>query len=672
MPLVSGTQFGPYEIVSALGAGGMGEVYRAHDARIGREVALKVLPDLFATDPERRARFQREAQMLGSLNHPNIAQICGVEDAGGTLALAMELVPGPTLAELIAGARGSANRRAGLPVADALAIAKQIAEALEAAHDKGIVHRDLKPANVKVTEDGVVKVLDFGLAKALDKPGAPNAEAMNSPTLTARGTELGVILGTAAYMAPEQARGKVVDKRADVWAFGCVLYEMLTGTRAFQGDDISDILAAVLRSEPDWSALPVDLPPALRAFLERCLLKDRGQRIADISTARFLLTDPALLSLGASAGALSPERARRWVRPSLLVGAALVAAGLGAAGAMRTLNRGEAPAGVAGLVRLAITLPDGDSVSEGGTLVYVAAGARRLDRRVVWVDRAGTVEPLPLPPRHYSELALSPDGQQIALQIEDGTHGVWIYDVARASLTPLAVTNGSSQAPVWTADAKHVVYRATRHGSRDLFWKATDGTSEEERLTPAGNGTQTPSSWSADGGIVAFTGSSEKTGGDIWFMNPASHATRTMFLATANNEWNARFSPNGRWLAYQSLESGRPEVYVQPFPGPGPRHLISTEGGIEPVWSADGRELFYLHRGAMMAVGITEVPVFAAAAPRRLFQGQFRQSATASSAYAVSKDGRRFLRIQAVHNEGPVTEVRVVLNWFDELRRPPG
>jgi eukaryotic-like serine/threonine-protein kinase len=900
MSLAAGARFGPYEIIDALGAGGMGEVYRARDARLGREVALKVLPELFAADPERRARFHREALLLASLNHSNIAQVYGVDDSTGVVVLAMELVPGRTLAAMITESRDDGNDRGGLPVADALAIARQIAEALEAAHQNGIVHRDLKPANVKVTDDRLVKVLDFGLAKALDVPGAPAAEAMNSPTLTARVTELGVILGSAAYMAPEQARGKSVDKRADVWAFGCVLYEMLTGTRAFQGEDVSDVLAAVLRTEPDWSALPPDLPPAVRALLLGCLVKDRAQRVADISTARFLLTDPSLLSLGSAAIGSSPARAGRSIRLSL-VAAALVIAVVGTAVAAHMLASVARPTRVPGLARLAITMPDGDvlpdlgvpllaispdgahvvytavhageahlfvraldslesrpipgtengvmpffspdglwvaffaqgklkkvslagsalqilgdaangrggswspngiiyfvpegsagvwavpasggppqevtrldpangevshrwpqllsggtdllftiwtgpgwdeqqiavqslttgarrvllrgggtgryvspgylvysradallaqpmdvrrvalvgsapvvlneqvltegeegahySVSDAGDLVYVPGGAQRLDRRIVWVDRAGAVEPLPLPPRHYSELALSPDGRQLAVQTEDGTHGIWIYDFARASLTALAITNGSSQAPIWTADGQHIAYRATRHGTRRLFWKATDGTSEEEPLTAVANNTQTPSSWSPDGRTVAFSEPGKNTGLDIWLLTPDGKAAARPFLATASQEWNARFSPDGKWLAYQSSESGRSQVYVQPFPGPGARHPISAGGGSEPVWSANGRELFYLNRDVMMAVDITEASGFAAGVPRRLFQGQFRTSATSTSAYAVSLDGRRFLRIQAVQPERPLTEIHVVLNWFGELAR---
>src|ERR1700686_4500266 len=248
MPLSAGTKLGTYEVLSAIGAGGMGEVYQAHDTKLGRGVAIKVLPETFAHDPERLARFRREAQLLAALNHSNIATIHGLEDSNGTSYLVMELVPGETLAQRI-------KRDGAVPVEESLTIAKQIAEALEAAHEKGIIHRDLKPANVKLTPEGKVKVLDFGLAKAF--AGDTSTEDMgNSPTLSMAATMQGVILGTAAYMSPEQARAKAVDKRTDIWAFGAVLYELLTGKQAFHGETTTEILAAVLRGEPDWRALP--------------------------------------------------------------------------------------------------------------------------------------------------------------------------------------------------------------------------------------------------------------------------------------------------------------------------------------------------------------------------------------------------------------------------------
>jgi serine/threonine protein kinase len=274
-----GRSIGSYRIVSALGAGGMGEVYRAHDATLGRDVAIKVLPPIFTADPERLARFEREARMLAALNHPHIGAIYGVEDANGVRSLVLELVEGETLAERLA--------TGPVPIAEALTIARQIAEALDAAHEKGIIHRDLKPANIKITPDGIVKVLDFGLAKV--STGESRPDLSQSPTVTIGGTREGIVLGTAAYMSPEQARGKLVDKRADIWAFGCVLYELLTGRQAFAGETVSDTIAAVLEREPDWNRLPAKTPPGVSRLLRRCLDKDLKRRLHDIADARIEL-----------------------------------------------------------------------------------------------------------------------------------------------------------------------------------------------------------------------------------------------------------------------------------------------------------------------------------------------------------------------------------------------
>ena len=279
MPMTVGSRLGHYDVTSLLGEGGMGQVWQATDTQLNRQVALKILPDAFADDPDRLARFTREAQILASLNHPNIAQIHGIEEAEGTRALVLELVEGPTLADRIS--------KGPIPLDEALPIARQIAEALEAAHEAGVIHRDLKPANIKVREDGTVKVLDFGLAKALDP--SPDADPSQSPTLTAAATQMGVIMGTAAYMSPEQARGKPVDKRADIWAFGAVLYEMLTGKRPFEGEDVSLTLSAVLQREPALDALPEGMPPVLHSFLHRCFEKDPRQRIRDIGDVRLAL-----------------------------------------------------------------------------------------------------------------------------------------------------------------------------------------------------------------------------------------------------------------------------------------------------------------------------------------------------------------------------------------------
>ena len=283
--LAPGTRLGVYEVVAAIGAGGMGEVYRARDTRLKRDVALKILPESFASDPDRLARFQREAELLASLNHPNIAGIYGLEEGDGTRALVMELVEGETLADRIAAGP--------IPLHEALPIARQIAEALEAAHEQGIIHRDLKPANVKMRPDGTVKVLDFGLAKALEPTSARGTDATASPTITtpAMMTGVGTILGTAAYMAPEQAKGRPADKQSDIWAFGCVLFEILTGRRCFDGEDVADTLAFVLTKEPDWSALPPNALPSIANLLRRCLEKDRRKRIGDVAAALFAIDE---------------------------------------------------------------------------------------------------------------------------------------------------------------------------------------------------------------------------------------------------------------------------------------------------------------------------------------------------------------------------------------------
>jgi serine/threonine-protein kinase len=301
MSLTPGTRIGAFEIVDKLGEGGMGEVYRARDTKLDRDVALKVLPALFVSDPDRVARFEREAKVLASLNHPNIAQVYDFERpsaASGQAAIAMELVEGATLDEVI--------RASGpMPLDRALAIVRQIAAALDAAHERGIIHRDLKPANVNVREDGTVKVLDFGLAKAFAADAeAANAELANSPTLTARSTQLGMIIGTAAYMSPEQAKGRAVDRRADVWAFGAVFFEMLAGRRAFDGEDVSDVLASVLKTDPDWNLLPAELPGPVRRLLRRCLEKDPKKRLRDVSEGMLQLDEG--LASGSTASMMTP------------------------------------------------------------------------------------------------------------------------------------------------------------------------------------------------------------------------------------------------------------------------------------------------------------------------------------------------------------------------------
>ena len=404
MALTTGTTIGSYEIVALLGAGGMGEVYRATDTNLKRSVAIKVMPADVIADAERLARFEREAQMLATLNHPHIAQIYGLERAGGITALVMELVDGPTLAERIG--------QGPLPLDEALAIARQIAEALEAAHEQGIVHRDLKPANIKVREDGTVKVLDFGLAK-LNEPNVSNVSTRAlslSPTITSPAlmTGIGVLLGTAAYMSPEQARGKAVDKRADIWAFGCVLYEMLTGTQPFPGSDLTETLASVVKDQPDLSKVPL----GVRRLLTRCLEKDPGRRLRDLGDAWDLLEDrerpPAV--------AVAPVRAR-WPL-ALGVGVAAATVALGSAWMIASRPAAASP----DLQRFTVALP----------------------------ENAGNLH----------SLAISPDGRYLAIAVEvAGTRGLWLRRLDSFQAQPVPASDGA-MFPFWSPDSRFVAFFA--------------------------------------------------------------------------------------------------------------------------------------------------------------------------------------------------------------------
>ncbi len=359
MTLDPGTSLGSYEVLGPLGAGGMGEVYRARDRKLGRDVAIKILPEAFAQDAMRLTRFDREARMLASVNHPALAAIYGLEEAGSIRYIVMELVPGETLSETLA--------RGPLPIRDALIAARQIAEGLEAAHEKGIVHRDLKPSNIKITPEGRVKVLDLGLAKALDARSEESGDSSQSPTIQLDETRPGVIVGTIEFMSPEQARGKPVDKRTDVWAFGCVLFEMLSGRRVFSGETPSDIIVSILTREPDWAALPASTPPRVRELLERCLQKDVNRRLRDIGDARIVLEDAVAESAERPLPAVvwPDRRERRLVLATL----AALAVAAGVWWAVRPQTRREAPSGSRSLAVLPFRdlsgLPGGQLVGDG-------------------------------------------------------------------------------------------------------------------------------------------------------------------------------------------------------------------------------------------------------------------------------------------------------------------
>ena len=396
MSLSPGTRLGSYEVTGLIGQGGMGEVYRARDTRLGRDVALKILPEAFATDPERLARFQREARVLAALNHPHIATLHGFEDTAGRLAIVMELVEGPTLADRIS--------HGPLPLDEALAIARQVAAALEAAHDQGVVHRDLKPANVKVKDDGTVKVLDFGLAKAMDTASA-SGDATDSPTITSPAmTMQGVILGTAAYMSPEQARGKRVDKRSDIWAFGCLSYEMVTGKRLFAGDDVTETIAAVVKIEPDLNLAPREV----RRLLRKCLEKDPKKRLRDIGDAWDLLD---------STSATTPPAAR--LSPLLIAG--LLIAGAAVGGIAIWMGRAPGPTTAGGITRFTETVAEGVLVAprvnvspDGRAVVYSAIdrGERRL-----WLRSLDQLRPVPIGETQGNDPVFSADGQSVVYRV---------------------------------------------------------------------------------------------------------------------------------------------------------------------------------------------------------------------------------------------------------------
>jgi len=407
MALATGARLGPYEILSPLGAGGMGEVYRARDTKLGRDVALKILPELFASDSDRLARFQREAQVLASLNHPNIAAIYGLEESDAIRAIVMELVEGPTLADQLA--------RGAMPLDEAMAIARQIAEALEAAHERGVIHRDLKPANIKVTSEGHVKVLDFGLAAIVQDPTRPDVNATHSPTLTFRATRAGVILGTAAYMSPEQAAGKPVDKRADIWSFGVVLWEMLTGKRLFDGETVSHTLADVLRAPIDFDQVPNSAPVAVRTLLQRCLDRDVKRRLRDIGEARVqienYLTNPRSAS-EPSATASAPSR--------LAIGA-WIAAGvlLAALGALAVVHFRETPTPV--LTTRFQVLPPGRATSADYPTI-------------------------------------SPDGRRLAfVATVDGKTLLWVRSLDSLTAQSLAGTEDAAS-PFWSPDSRFLAF----------------------------------------------------------------------------------------------------------------------------------------------------------------------------------------------------------------------
>ena len=545
MSLPAGTRIGAYVIEAPLGVGGMGEVYRARDTRLNRDVALKVLPDAFSSDPDRLARFSREAQLLASLNHPNIAAIYGVEDTAGTQALVLELVEGPTLADLIAASSGESK---DLPINQALTVARQIADALEAAHEQGVIHRDLKPANIKVRPDGTVKVLDFGLAKAMEERASEvgmssvAAGVSQSPTITSPAmTRIGVILGTALYMSPEQARGLAVDRRADIWAWACVLFEMLAGRRAFDGADTTEVIAAVVRGEPDWSQLPVETPAELRRLLRRCLEKDRKKRFADIRDVRFALDDA------------QSQPTQQVVLPG-------------------TSNR--------------------ERLAWAGALLRCIAGTAA----VLWRGGEGTageparemrVEIATPPTTDSASLSISPDGNHLAfVAFNEGRPMMWLRSMITGEARPLAGTDGASF-PFWSPDSRSIGFFANER----LYRIDVDG-GALRALASASVGAG--GTWNRNG-VILFTIVPDAPMSRVSDTGGEDSDVPTSQRGPGGNRF-PQFLPDGRHYLYFMAEMPVRGVYAGALDGPDRIHLFDADAAAVFVPPA---QILFLRAGTL-------------------------------------------------------------------------
>lgn len=874
-----GRTLGNYRVLEKIGEGGMGEVYRAHDTTLDRDVAIKVLPDELSHDEERLNRFKREAKLLAQLNHANIATIHGLESFAGLHVLIMELVEGKTLAGRIAEKR--------LSIDDAVRIFIQIAEGLEAAHEKGIIHRDLKPANIKIDPDGRVKILDFGLAKALTDEKVSASRMSESPTIT-RGTAANVILGTAAYMSPEQARGDGVDQRSDLWSFGCVLYEALTGTTPFLRRTVSDTMAAILTAEPELTALP----SALRRLVRRCLQKDPHDRLQHAGDARIELQEATtsdapsderaptssrlvvglscisaiLLAVAAWSLMRSPRRAPRVVTRSLIpvfadhrVGLhmnrsnavaitpdgtkiayaaepegqrevyihqldqleptrieeastmpffspdsqwvgfrardgrlmkASVRGGPAVALDVRAMDRGISwtesnqlifvrgfvgglstvpesggetelltePDQASGTMthRFPAALPGGKMVlytsgttdmeswdqastalldletgeqrvlidnamnaryspsghivygrsgslfavpfdartmsvagapvrvvegvamshvtgavnydlSDNGTLVYVPGQIGGTEHRIAWIDRQGRMETLVDTRRTFENAMISPDGRYLAVGIMGAFDSVWLYDMARGTLSKLS-TEGNNLRPRWGPSGDAIAFVSSRDGAYNLFVQPTDGIGTAIALDPRETN-QHSASWTPDGRSVLFTQL-----GDLWIASVEPPHDARILLGEEPKEAEPVLSPDGRWLAYTSDESGGNEVYLRRYPELDRKVQVSVSGGNEPLWNPNGRELFYRNGSRLLAVSIDwnrGSPELAR--PKLLFE---RDSSLAAGnrvqgywLYDVTSDGQRFVTVDDSVAPPPPTHFVLVQNWDEELKR---
>jgi serine/threonine protein kinase/Tol biopolymer transport system component len=878
-------QIGPYPIERELGRGGMGIVYLGRDTKLDRPVAIKVLPDLVTDDADRLARFEREARLLASLNHPNIAGIYGIEESEGNRFLALEFVDGPTLAERL--------DRGALPVDESINVAFQIACALEAAHENGVIHRDLKPGNVKLAPTGEVKVLDFGLAKGAATSGDSDSNLSHSPTLTLAGTGVGVILGTAAYMSPEQARGKPVDRRTDIWSFGCVLYECLTGRQLFAGETASDIIAKILEREPDWEALPARTPEKVRQLIRRCLEKDPKRRLRDIGEARIELEDVeaartssirtvatdatssevrparragaipwviAAVAIAVAAASLlssglfkrstdaplvrfqvTPERGITilptgpelaispdgrmlvygaadstgsyllWIRPldsleatplagtneaylpfwspdsrtigffatdklhtiSLDGGSVetlcdgiggrggswnrddIIIFGVGAGPIYKVPASGGTPEAITALDstrketahRFPFFLPDGKRflfvtlpmqlgqhdvfigdldasqpahlmsaqsgviyaepgyllyqrganivaqlfeagaasvtgepwvigaapqrpdytganvvcASESGQLAYLSA--QDLNTRIAWFDRQGReVGSIAVAEGIYDGPSLSPDGRLLALERKTapGESDIWLVELDRVVANRFTFGPGENRIPLWTPDGQSVVFQSNRNGPWDIFIKPVDGSTPEQPILTSDATFKHPTSIAPDGRHLLFDQLRSGGGMDIWVLPLEGDREPLPYVVTSYYEGDGKISPDGRWAAFASQESGTIEIYVTSFLTPGRKYRISTNGGNRPQWRGDGREIIYLgvDGRTVMSVPIETEPQLRAGTPRPLFR-----SPAGTVAGVATPDTQRFLYAIS-ESAGEQVSLTVIMNWL--------
>ncbi len=596
MALTPGTRLGVYEVTTQLGVGGMGEVYRATDTKLKRQVAIKILPSFLAADLDRLARFQREAEVLASLNHPNIAAIYGLEDADGVKALVLELVEGPTLADRIA--------HGPISVDEALPVARQIAEAIEAAHQQGIIHRDLKPANIKVRADGTVKVLDFGLAKAI----APASE--DAPTLTTIPTQAGAIMGTPAYMSPEQARGEAAGRQADIWSFGVVLYEMLTGASPFGRHTTADTLASVLGKELDWNGLPPDTPPSIRRLLRRCLEKDRRKRLDSAADARLEIEDTLMPPAGerpssrSAASRARPAGALTWFVTGVLVAAAIVG------GVSWPWNRTRPPAApvsrldaqVGADAFLSFDLGDAIALSPDGALVAFVAQKRDAERSQLYVRRLAELTAAPLPGTDGAETPFfSPEGN-------------WIGFFSGGKLRKIAVTGGpvvtlcdapNGRGAVWNDDGTIVFAPFGGPNKFGLLRVPSAGGTPEPFTTPTGENAahRWPQSLPGNTGILftASANSGDYLGANIAVRTPSSDAPKIVW----RRGYHARYLPIGH-LAYVNdgtlfvvaFDLDRLEANGQPVPLVEGIASNPTTGAAQFAASVNGT-IAYVRSGAL-------------------------------------------------------------------------